>query len=146
MAGRGNLVRQAISLLVHFPAAASAVGDVEALAHVDRPGVPLLVELLARLREDPPASTGALLERWRDRPEHGPLSKLAVAECLVPDVDAAAAEVRSAIERLVAEGAVSRLQDLQEKSRQEPLTPEDKLELQALIRAKGQSTRPAPAK
>jgi DNA primase len=144
--GRGNLVRQAISLLVHFPAAASGVGDVDALARVDRPGVPLLVELLARLREDPPSSTGALLERWRDRPEHGPLSRLAAAECLVPDLEAATAEVRSAVERLVTEDAGSRLQALQEKSRLEPLTAEEKLELQALIRARGQSNRPAPAK
>ncbi|NJD30942.1 MAG: DNA primase [Gammaproteobacteria bacterium] len=144
--GRGNLVRQAISLLVHHPAAGSGVGDVEALARVDRPGVPLLVELLAQLREDPPASTAGLLERWRDRPDYGPLSRLAAGECLVPDAEAAAAEVRSAIERLVAEDALVRLQALQEKAGQAPLTPEEKAELQALIRARAQSTRAVPAK
>ena len=72
-AGRGNLVRQAVSLLVHFPAAAAGSPVTDALEQVDRPGVPLLVELLAQLREDPAAEHGALLERWRDRPEHGPL-------------------------------------------------------------------------
>ena len=140
--GRGNLVRQAVSLLVHFPAAAADVGDAEDLAGVDRPGVPLLVELLAQLREDPPASTGALLERWRERPEYGALARLAAGECLVPDAAAAAAEIRSSIERLQAEAALARLQALQDKARQDELTPGEKLELQALIRARGQSTRP----
>jgi DNA primase len=145
-AGRGNLVRQAISLLVHHPTAAAGVGNVDALAQVDRPGIALLVELLAQLREDPPASTGALLERWRDRPEHGPLSKLAVGECLVADPAAAGAEVRSAVERLVAEEATHRLEVLQEKSRLEELSAGEKAELQALIRTIGQSTRAQPTK
>jgi DNA primase len=141
IAGRGNLVRQAISLLVHFPAAAARVDQAGALERVDRPGVALLAELLAQLREDPPASMAALLERWRERPEHGPLSKLASAECLVVDEEAAAAEIRSAIERLVAGDAVARLEALQLKAGEAPLTPEEKLEIQLLIRAKGQAAR-----
>ena len=141
-AGRGNLVRQAISLLVHFPAAAAQVGETEALQLVDRPGVTLLTELLAQMKEDPPASMAALLERWRDRPEHGPLSKLAAAECLVADADAAAAEIRSAIERLVAEECVARLETLQQKASEMPLSAEEKQEIQLLIRAKAQIARP----
>jgi DNA primase len=146
LAGRGNLVRQAISLLVHFPGAGATIPVSEALEHVDRPGIPLLVELLAQLREDPVATTGALLERWRDRPDFGPLAKLAVGECLVLDEAAAAAEIRSALDRLVAEQALARLQVLEEKARSEPLTAEEKAELQGLLRAKGQSARPVAAK
>jgi DNA primase len=145
-AGRGNLVRQAISLLVHFPAAAAMVGPAEALERVDRAGVPLLAELLAQLREDPPASMAALLERWRDRPDHAPLSKLAATECLVTDAEAAAAEIRSAIERLIAEDAVARLEALQLKAREAALSPEEKLEIQYLIRTKGQLARPGQPK
>jgi DNA primase len=141
-AGRGNLVRQAISLLVHFPAAAAQVGETEALQLIDRPGVPLLTELLAQMKEDPPASMAALLERWRGRPEHGPLSKLAAAECLVADVDAAAAEIRSAIDRLVAEECVARLETLQQKASEATLSAEEKHEIQLLIRAKAQIARP----
>ncbi len=144
--GRGNLVRQAVSLLVHFPGAARAVGEVDGLAAVERPGVPLLLELLAQLREDPPASTAALLERWRDRPDHGALSKLATAECLVPDETAAAEEVRSALGRLVAEDAERRLALLQERARQSAPTPEEKQQIQSLIRTLAQSTRHGPAK
>ena len=55
-AGRGNLVRQAISLLVHFPGAgARGRRSTTRSSSVDRPGIPLLVELLAQLREDPAA-------------------------------------------------------------------------------------------
>jgi DNA primase len=144
--GRGNLVRQAISLLVHFPAAAAQVGEAGALERVDRPGVPLLAELLAQLREDPTASMAALLERWRERPEHGPLSKLAAAECLVADTEAAAAEIRSAISRLVDEDTVTRLEALRLKAREAPLSPEEKAEIQSLIRAKGQVTHSGQAK
>jgi DNA primase len=147
IAGRGNLVRQAISLLVHHPTAGTGVGDVEALAQVDRPGIPLLVELLAQLREDPPANTGALLERWRDRPEHGPLSKLAVGECLVADAESAASEVRSAVARLIAEHSpAQRLEALLAKAQDQALDDQEKAELQGLLRARGQSTRSAPTK
>jgi DNA primase len=145
-AGRGNLVRQAISLLVHFPGAGAAVPLNDALESIDRPGIPLLVELLAQLREDPVPTTAALLERWRARPEHGPLEKLATGECLVPDETAAAAEIRSALERLVTEHSLVRLQVLEDKAREEPLTAAEKTELQGLLRIKGQHGRGAAAK
>jgi hypothetical protein len=61
-------------------------------------------------------------------------------------VDAAAAALRSAIERLVSEDTSWRLEALQDKAGSDPLTAEEKLELQALIRAKAQSTRPVSAK
>jgi DNA primase len=145
-AGRGNLVRQAISLLVHFPGAGASVPLNDALESIDRPGIPLLVELLAQLREDPVPTTGALLERWRNRPEHGPLEKLATGECLVPDETAAAAEIRSALERLVTEHSLIRLQVLEDKAREEPLNAAEKAELQGLLRTKGQHGRSAAPK
>ena len=60
VAGRGNLVRQAVGLLVHFPGAARSVNadEIDALSAVDRPGVPLLIELLTQAHEDLPANTG----------------------------------------------------------------------------------------
>jgi DNA primase len=146
VAGRGNLVRQAIGLLVHFPGAGAGIPLSETLEQVDRPGIPLLVELLAQLREDPVSSTAALLERWRTRPEYTPLAKLAVGECLVPDEAAAAAEIRSALDRLVAEHALARLEALHEKAGVEPLSAGEKAELQELLRAKAQSARSTAAK
>jgi DNA primase len=149
IAGRGNLVRQAITLLVHHPAAAggATAGDIEALALIERPGIALLAELLAQIREEPPASTGGLLERWRDRPEHASLAKLAALECLVADADQATGELRSALSRLIhEESPAHRLDRLLEKARDDALTDPEKLELQGLLRAKGQSRRPPPAK
>jgi DNA primase len=142
--GRGNLVRQAVTLLVHFPGSALAVSSqqVDAVATIDRPGIPLLTELLAQLREDPPASTAAVLERWRDRPDHGSLAKLALATCLAPDVASAGAELKSALNRLITEESPARrLDELLARARDETLDDAGKQELQALLRARGQAGR-----
>ena len=137
LAGRGNLVRQAVSLLVHHPSAAAAPADLEALSAVDRPGVPLLLELLTQLREDPAVSTAVLLERWRERPEHVSLARLAATECLVLDPAAAAAELGSAIARLVAEETPGRrLDELLARARDMALSDPEKQELQELLRAR----------
>jgi DNA primase len=142
--GRGNLVRQAISLLVHHPSAAAAPVDLAALATVDRPGVPLLLELLTQLREDPAASTAVLLERWRDRPDHAPLARLAAAESLVTDAAVASAELASALARLVAEENPSqRLDALLARAREAELSEAEKLELTELLRARSGSGRTA---
>ena len=137
LAGRGNLVRQAVSLLVHHPSAAAAPVDLEALSAVDRPGVPLLLELLTQLREDPAANQAVLLERWRERSEYGSLSKLAMTECLMSDPAAAAAELGSAIARLVAEETPGRrLDELLARARDTTLSDPEKQELQELLRAR----------
>ena len=136
--GRRNLVRQAIHLLVHFPGAADAVADPRSLTVVERPGVPLLIELLETFRDAGDATTGQLLERWRSRPDYPSLAKLAARECLVPDLAAARLELREAVGRLIREEApATRLDALLEKGREAALSDEEKLELQALLRAKG---------
>jgi DNA primase len=135
IAGRGNLVRQAIGMLVHFPEAARAVEWPNGLEEIDRSGIPLLVELLVQLREDPPPNTAALLDRWRERPDYGPLSKLASGECLVPDAAAAAADLRQALDRLQAEHRLTRLHNLEQKARESPLTAEEKADLLSLLSA-----------
>ena len=143
LAGRGNLVRQAVSLVVHHPSAAAAPADLEALSAVDRPGVPLLLELLTQLREDPAASTAVLLERWRERPEHVSLARLAATECLVLDPAAAAAELGSAIARLVAEETPGRrLDELLARARDTALSDPEKQELQELLRARRDAGQP----
>ena len=145
--GRGNLVRQAITLLVNFPVAATRVShdEIDAVGTSDRPGMALLAELLAQIREDPPPGMSALLERWRDRPEHGWLSKLAVMECLVADAEQASSELKSALTRLIhEESPAHRLDALLAKARDDTLTDQEKLELQGLLRAKGRSGRATP--
>ncbi len=98
---------------------------------------PCCSTLLTQLREDPAASTAVLLERWRDRPDHGPLARLAAAECLVADPAAAAAELGSAMARLVAEDTPARRLDaLLAQARDVGLSDPEKQELQELLRAR----------
>jgi DNA primase len=143
--GRSNLVRQAVHLLVHFPQAAQAVNP-ERLATVDRKGVPLLIEIINSLRANPCPTTGALLERWRDKPEYDSLAKLAKLECLVPDVKGAARELGDALRRLTDEDQPKRRTDeLLSKASRMPLTDAESQELQGLLSSKApRATPPAP--
>jgi DNA primase len=134
--GRRNLVRQSIHLLVHYPQIADKCPDSSAISALDRPGVPLLVELIENLREQPCASTGALLERWRNRPDVEHLSKLAALECLVPDASGAVKELTGALRHLAEEGAFVRREQLLSKHAQEGLSEAEKAELQALLRGR----------
>jgi DNA primase len=137
-AGRRNLVRQAVHVLVHFPQAAQASVDLDALRSVDRPGVPLLVELLDSLRSNPSPSTGALLERWREKPDYPSLARLAALECIIPDAKGATRELADALQRLIEEeGPKRRTDELLNKAKRTPLTDEEGQELQSLLTMKG---------
>jgi DNA primase len=144
--GRGTLVRQAIHLLVHFPRIAGAVEGgqsesympdalIDALSSISLPGVPLLAQLLTELKEHPVATTGALLERWRERSDGKSLAKLATLELVGRDAESAAQELQGALKRLVEEGEPAQRRDqLLTKHRTQGLTETEKLELQALLR------------
>lgn len=128
-AGRRNLVRQAIHLLVHHPEIADKVVLNPALATLDRPGVPLLIELVEELGRRPCANTGALLERWRERPDLKHLRTLSLQECLV-DSAGAARELAGALWHLGDEAARLRTDFLLKKV---GLTEAEKAELQGLL-------------
>jgi DNA primase len=132
--GRGSLVTQAITLLLHFPAAASAVSEQQRgeLARMDQPGVAVLIALLEQLQASPAASMALTLERWRERPEYRRLSELGASAPLVPDQAAASQELRQAVARLLDSELRRRLEVLIEKARAQPLDESEKLELQAL--------------
>ncbi len=139
-AGRRNLVRQSIHLLVHYPQIADKVPDPAGIAGLDRPGIPLLLELIHSLQERPCATTGALLERWRERPDVEHLSKLAALECHIPDPAGAAKELVGAIRHLADEGAFVRREHLLSKHAREGLSEAEKVELQALLRMRAQGS------
>lgn len=139
--GRSNLVRQAVHLLVHFPQSAQSVNP-SRLNTVDRKGVPLLIELINSLQANPCPTTGALLERWRNKPDYDSLARLAALECLVPDTKGAARELSDAVRRLTEEDQPKRRTDeLLNKAGRMPLTEAESLELQGLLSAK--ATRPS---
>ena len=145
--GRGSLVRQAVRLLLHFPAAAPVVREstVAAVAQVDEPGAELLRELLADLRADPASTTAQVLERWRGRPDGAPLARLATSEALVPDAAAAEQELERALERLTERARRMKLDRLLEKDRAEGLSSEEKSEIQRLTKELAGPPRAAAA-
>lgn len=137
-AGRRTLVRQIISLLLHYPEISTQVGDLRELRGLGQPGVDLLVELLEELSHNPNITTAGVLERWRDRPGEQHLRKLATIEVLVSS-DEAGDELNGALARLVVEGgAETRTRFLLDKARSEALSNAEKLELQGLLTAQSQ--------
>lgn len=147
-AGRGSVVRQAIRMLVHHPAVATQVPPPAGLESVDRPGIPLLIELLTELQGRPCATMALLLERWRGRPNFEHLDKLARVEDPF-DADAAAKELQGALDQLFAERGYRRMEELEQKRREHGLSESEKLELdrerQAFLSRKGVPS-PAPGR
>jgi DNA primase len=139
-AGRGNLLTQAITLVLHHPTAAAAVKDLAALGGVDRPGIAVLKGLLAQAAGSSSPSTAVLLERWRDLPEYGRLAELAMAEPLVPNPEAAGKELQMAVEKLIQEyGPGRRTDELLRKAEEMGLNYDEKAELSLLLQSRGRS-------
>ena len=135
-AGRQSLLTQAIMLVLHHPAAARAVKDPAALSKLPTKGVEVLAELIEAAAAQPTLNTAQLIERWRERPEGARLAELAAAESLVPNRPAAERELRTAVDKLIAEaGPGRRLDELIAASRERKLTPEEQEEFQALLGA-----------
>jgi len=142
--GRGNLLTQAITLVLHHPSAAAAVKDPGSLGMVDKPGVAVLRDLLIQASAAAAPSTALLLERWRDLPEYGRLSELAMAEPLVADPAAAAKELQMAVQKLLAEyGPGRRMDELLRKAEEMGLNYDEKAELSRLLKSKGRSEGPS---
>ena len=143
-AGRGNLLTQAITLVLHHPAAAGAITDPDLLSSIDKPGVSVLKDLLEQAATASSPSTAMLLERWRDRPEHDRLTELAMQDPLVADTAAAAKELKMAVEKLLEEyGPGRRMDELLKKAEELGLNYDEKAELSSLLKSKGRSRAPS---
>jgi DNA primase len=142
--GRGNLLTQAITLVLHHPAAAGAIEDPDLLGSIDKAGVSVLRELLEQAATASSPSTATLLERWRDRPEHERLTTLAMQDPLVADTAAAAKELKMAVEKLLEEyGPGRRMDELLKKAEELGLNYAEKAELSSLLQSKGRSRAPS---
>jgi DNA primase len=135
--GRGNLLTQAIVLVLHHPTAARAVKDPSALAGLERPGIAVLEELLQQALAATAPTTAVLLERWRDRPEYSRLAELAQAEPLVADAQKAGNELLMAVEKLLEEaGPGRRMDELLRKAAEMGLNYDEKAELSLLLQSR----------
>jgi DNA primase len=136
--GRGNLLTQAIVLVLHHPTAARGVKGTEALSGLARPGIAVLKELLEQAVSAAAPTTAVLLERWRDRPEYARLAELAQAQPLVADARQAGNELTMAVEKLLQEGGPGRRTDeLLRKAGEMGLNYEEKAELSSLLKSRG---------
>ncbi|HET9484682.1 MAG TPA: DNA primase [Xanthomonadales bacterium] len=134
-----SIVRAAIELLVQQPALVQSLEPPYIFYALDKPGVPLLRELIELCRARPDISTGALLEHFAGREEHAALSKLALRDLML-DPSQYAEDFRGAIAKLNADTEAQRVTALQQKHAQGTLSDGEKQELRALLAAKG---RPA---
>jgi DNA primase len=141
--GRGNLLTQAITLVLHHPAASRDIEDPGLLGSIDKPGVSVLKELLEQAAAAAAPSTATLLERWRDRAEYERLTELAMQDPLVSDTPSAAKELAMAVEKLLMEyGPGRRMDELLRKAGELGLNYEEKAELSTLLKSKGRFRAP----
>ena len=142
VSGRGNLLSQAIALVLHFPAAARAVQSPERLANLPVAGIQVLRELIEQAQTPGTSSTAVLLERWRERPEFRRLSELAITPPVGIEADSAAAELTQAIEKLEqTHGPQRRVDELLRKAQEIGLNYDEKVELSALLKERGARER-----
>lgn len=95
-----SLEGRALALLLQNPAHADCLDEATAATLGEElPESALLLEVWARARENPEASTAALLERWRDAPEGARLAELAALELNLAE-EARRTELADALRRL----------------------------------------------
>lgn len=118
---RRTPVRLALALLLHRPALAQLVDDIDSLRDSTIPGLPLLVQLLELANMKPHINSGALLERCHGSEHEAALWKLATWDHMVPDFGMEA-EFRGAIARVHTLLHGKRLQYLNERLQRGELT------------------------
>ncbi|MBS0383186.1 MAG: DNA primase [Proteobacteria bacterium] len=136
---RRTLVRSAIAMLLADPALAELVEPPYAFATLDKPGVPLLVELLDFLKARPGINTALLLEHFAGRDESPALQKLAITE-FPGEPEALRKEFMDALRKLGEQTVQQRLDALIRKQAEGALDETEKNELRGLLARKAQPT------
>jgi DNA primase len=134
-APRRTLVRSVIAMLLANPGLAQEVTLPYAFAALDKPGIPLLTELLDFLQERPGINTALLLEHFAGREESGALQKLALTE-FPGEPEALRAEFVDALHKLAEQTTQQRLDALIRKQSEAVLDDSEKSELRALLSRK----------
>ncbi|HET7656086.1 MAG TPA: toprim domain-containing protein, partial [Luteimonas sp.] len=131
-APKRSLVRGAIALLLQQPQLALDLEPPYTFAALRQPGVALLAELVALVRERPDIRTGGLLEHFGEREEGAALQKLAMHT--IPGEEAAwRTEFLDAMAQLERQTLQQRIDELQAKRAETGLDERDKEELRALL-------------
>jgi DNA primase len=131
-----SLIRNAISMLIQYPALAGIAGEPKRLATLQIPGINLLIELLEFIQRNPHLSTGAIVEHWRGCDEGRTLAKLATQELVIQE--AMDKEFSDLIQRLEQLHLQQRVDYLSSKSLKD-LTIQEKSELRQLLTSHSRS-------
>ncbi len=136
-AGKKNKItpaRLAIALLLDRPNLSESLADINALQHVDLPGVSLLNNLLQVSKQNPNMNSAQLLEYYRDTEQGMQLSKIM---CWQHHIEPENAEdvFLDSIEKLFNTFVEQRTEMLLQKARSGQMSAEEKQELQALLNA-----------
>ena len=130
--GQKSPVRQAIELLLYQPALASEITLPALISQCSQSGVPLLLEIIELLHQQPELNTATLLEHWRDREDGRNLTKLA---CWVPPLDdlELAADLQGNLNEIERQHIENRIKYLDSEQKQRPLSAAEKQEYGKLL-------------
>ena len=134
-----NLVNQAISILLHRPDLARSTAPAADFGSISETNIGVLIRLLHYLQQEPEGSLGTLLVDWQDDPDHRAdlmlLNEISHLDPVMGDVDAARL-LEDTLNRLLGRRHETLLDQLLKKSRQAPLTDDEKRELQQLLQSR----------
>lgn len=124
-------IRRAISLLIQNPWLAQKTSNSVQLEKLETHGAELLIEINNHARSGE-MTTATLLERYRAENHFSALEKLASYDHLLED-DQIESAYHAVLDNLLGQTAENHLQRLLDKSRQTPLTAEEKQQLNNLL-------------
>ncbi|MGH8106517.1 MAG: DNA primase, partial [Arenimonas sp.] len=110
-----SLVRAAITLLLQQPSLALHIEPPHLFAILRQPGIPLLCELIALIRNRPDINTGLIIESFDGREEQASLQKLAAQE-FPGEPEHWQAEFNDALQQLDKQTRMQRIEELNAKT------------------------------
>jgi DNA primase len=130
--GQKSPVRQAIELLLYQPSLAADITLPASIRQCSQPGVPLLIEIIELLQQQPELTTAALLEHWRDHEDGRYLSRLA---CWSPPLDdlELAADLQGNLNEIERQHIENRINYLDSEHKQRALSSAEKQEYGKLL-------------
>ena len=128
-----SALRLALTLLIQQPSLAQFIE--QPLPELNLKGIDVLHEIITLAKEHPELTTGGLLEFWRERDQGKSLAKLAQASHMIPE-QGIRDEFLGAMQQLRNLGHKQSIERLLAKANQTKLTPEEKQQLDDLIRSK----------
>ena len=127
-----SLVRSAITLLLQKPSLALNIEPPHLFAILRQPGIPLLCELIALIRQRPDINTGLIIESFDGREEQASLQKLAAQE-FSGEPEHWQAEFNDALQQLDKQTRMQRIEELNAKTGR---SPSENNELRELLTAR----------